>query len=370
MKQSANLLEIIKTIFRYKWIIVGLCAVTFVGTALVSLLLPNYYKATTTFFAASEDLAKPESLFSELGSNIQTKYYGSEDDIDRLMTIAQSNELKDFLIDTFNLFEHYKINPKKQKARYRARLKVDKYYDILKTDRDALQLSFEDENPEFAAQIANTARNKIEVFALQLVRNNQSKGLRANEVNLSEKARLLQTLADSMAILRNTYGIFDGIEQTQDLADVITGMQSKLTYDRARLGQYRKTPNAKGVQDSIAHLQAKVEGMEITLDTLSKKMSFWQEGLAAVLDTESQYYDLAERLQEDRERTRVLQATYTADVPAVLLLESAEVPLYKSRPKRSILVIGATFLMFCFMVLGVVIFDNYKDVDWKSIVNA
>ena len=370
MKQSANLLEVIKTIFKYKWTIVIFCAVTFIGTALISLLLPNFYKSTTIFFAASEDLAKPESLFAELGSNIRTEYYGNEDDIDRLMTVAQSNELKDFLIDTFNLFEHYKIKPTANKARYRTRLKVDKYYDILKSDRNALQLSFEDKDPEFAAQIANTARNKIEQIALQLIRNNQAKSLFANQSNLNEKAKLLQTLADSMAFLRDTYGIFDGIEQTKDLADLIVQMENAHTFDQARLEQYKKMSGRPAIQDSITVLTARVEGMEATLDTLNKKMSFWQEGLAAVMDTERQYFNLSERLAEDRERTRILQATYAAEVPAILLVERAEVPLYKSRPKRSILVIAATFLMFSVMILGVVIFENYKDVDWKSIVNA
>lgn len=370
MKQTANLLGIIKTIFKYKWVIIMLCAITFVSTALISLLLPNYYKATTVFFAASEDLAKPESLFSELGSNIRTEYYGNEDDIDRLMTVAQSNELQDFLIDTFNLFEHYKINPTAEKARYRARLKVNKYYDILKTDRNALELSFEDKDPAFAAQFANVARDKIEQIALALIRSNQSKSLRANEANLGEKSRLLQILADSMSVLRNTYGIFDGVQQTQDLADVIVQMENRLTYDKARLNQYQKMPKRGSVRDSIAYLEARVEGMHVTLDTLNKKMKFWQRGLAAVMDTETQYFDLSERLIEDRERTRILQATYSAEVPAILPVESAEVPLYKSRPKRSILVLGATFLMFCFMVLGVVIFENYKEVDWKSIIDA
>jgi uncharacterized protein involved in exopolysaccharide biosynthesis len=370
MKQPANLLGVIKTIFKYKWTILVLCAMTFVGTAFISLLLPNYFKATTIFFAASEDLAKPESLFTELGSNIRTEYYGSESDIDRLMTVAHSNELKDFLIDTFNLYQHYKINPAVPKAKYRARLKVNKYYDIIKTDRDALELSFEDKDPAFAAQVANAARNKIENIALQLIRSNQSKSLRANENNVTDKNKLLQVLADSLAVLRKTYGIYDGIEQTQDLGGLISATQNKLTYDNARLSQYRKMASRAGIQDSIAYLEAKVEGLGVTLDTLASKMALWQEGLAAVMDTEKQYFDLAQRLSGDRERTRILQATYVADVPAVLLVEKAEIPLYKSRPKRSILVLAATFLMFCFMILGVVVFENYKEVDWKSIVNA
>jgi uncharacterized protein involved in exopolysaccharide biosynthesis len=50
-----------------------------------------------------------------------------------------------------------------------------------------------------------------------------------------------------------------------------------------------------------------------------------------------------------------------------VVVEEAEVPLIKSRPKRSIIVIGAAFIAFIFTVIGILILDTYRDVDWKSI---
>ncbi|HKK76845.1 MAG TPA: hypothetical protein VJ953_17345 [Saprospiraceae bacterium] len=368
MEQSANLLPVLKTILKYKWTIFILCAVTFVGTAGISLLLPNYYKATTIFFAASEDLAKPESLFSERGSNIQTEYYGNEDDRDRLLTVAQSNELKDFLIDSFQLYAHYKMNPEAPKAKYRMRKKVNKYYDIIQTDRDAIKLSYEDKDPEFAARIANAAREKIQNITLRLVRSNQIKSLRANESNLGTKTQNLEVISDSLASLQGKYGIYNGAEQVQGLAERISTMEGRLTNRQTQLGILKQSSSVP--RDTITFLNAQVKGLSTTLDTLKTRLDLWRQGLGKITALEQQHEDLARRLAQDRERTRVLQATYLADVPVVLVVETAEVPLYKSRPSRSILVLAATFIMFCFSVLGVLFFEYYKEVDWKSVLDA
>lgn len=363
-----NLLQVVKTIFKYKRTIVLLCGVTFVGTAGISLLLSNYYKATTVFFAASEDLAKPENLFSERGSNIPTQYYGNGDDLDRLLTVAESNELKDYLIDSFNLFEHYKVNPEAAKAKYRIRKKVNKYYDILKTDKDAVQLSFEDKDPEFASKIANAAREKIQEIALQLIRNNQVKSLTANQLNLEVKSKTLGVVGDSLAGLQARYGIYNGAEQVQGLAEKISTTEGQLINYRTQLETLK---GSRGVsRDTIIYLSAKVNGLGTSLDTLNKRLDTWREGLSKIVALERQHTDLAFRLAEDRERTRVLEATYNSEVPAVILVEQAEAPLYKSRPSRSILVLAGTFLMFCFSILGVLFFEYYKDVDWKSILDA
>ena len=56
--------------------------------------------------------------------------------------------------------------------------------------------------------------------------------------------------------------------------------------------------------------------------------------------------------------------------PTTLLLESGEVPVVKSRPKRALIVIAAVMIAFILAVLGILIFDNYKEVDWKEVTKG
>ncbi|MEL6718986.1 MAG: hypothetical protein AAFP82_09745 [Bacteroidota bacterium] len=62
-----------------------------------------------------------------------------------------------------------------------------------------------------------------------------------------------------------------------------------------------------------------------------------------------------------------MRAAYTAEISAIILVEKAAVPIVKSRPIRSILVLASVIAAFVFMVIGVLLYDNYKDLDWKGI---
>ena len=49
------------------------------------------------------------------------------------------------------------------------------------------------------------------------------------------------------------------------------------------------------------------------------------------------------------------------------IVEVAEPPLLKSRPKRSILVLASVLAAFLFSVLGVLIAEAYRDFKWQDI---
>jgi tyrosine-protein kinase Etk/Wzc len=44
-----------------------------------------------------------------------------------------------------------------------------------------------------------------------------------------------------------------------------------------------------------------------------------------------------------------------------VLIESGKVPIMKSRPKRSILILSAVLVSFIFSVIGVLLLENYRE---------
>jgi len=76
--------------------------------------------------------------------------------------------------------------------------------------------------------------------------------------------------------------------------------------------------------------------------------------------------NFGEQLSIDKERLAQLQATYDANVNALHVIEKAEVPVIKSWPKRSIIVIGAAFLTFVLMCLWVLLQDQFNKNNWKE----
>lgn len=364
MEQKASLLGVVQSLYKWRKHIVIICGVAGLGTALITLFLPNYYQASTLFYAAHPDLAKPEILFNR-GNQLRSFYYGGEDDVDRLLTIGESGELLDYLIDSFDLYDRYDINPDLPKAPIRVREELLSLYTIQRNKREAIDLSVEDRDPEVAAKMANAARDKIDVLAQQLIKTNQKRTLQAYLNNLQSKGANLNQLGDSLADVRAKYGIYNVPAQSELLTGQYSTARAKLAREASKLKALRD--NRSIPRDTIAYLSATVNGLETQVDSLGAQMDRFRSGMSRILSLEKEYVDANQTLSDDRERTKQLQATYDAEISAIILVEEAEVPVLKSRPHRSVIVIAAGAIAFIFSVLGVLLLEAYRSVKWQEV---
>ena len=174
MERQENLLDVLRTIFRRKKTILYICAITAIGSVIFSLMKDDYYQAVTLFYAANHDLAKP----SPLGDNSAARnYYGTGEDIDRIMAICNSNLVADYLIQKFDLYNHYDIDTSTLRSKAKVKLEFFKLYNITKTKYDGIELSVEDKDPKLAAEIANAGRIRVNEVAQNMIKQSQAKEL-------------------------------------------------------------------------------------------------------------------------------------------------------------------------------------------------
>jgi capsule polysaccharide export protein KpsE/RkpR len=364
MKQKDSLLGVVETIFKWKKIILITCLATAAGTAIITLLLPVYYKSTTIFYAASPDLAIPESIFGN--SSEAPNYYGTENDMDRLLSIANSGELGTFMIDSFNLYRHYDIDSTSSLGPYSIRLKFAKYFDVVKTKYDAIELSVEDQDKELAARMANAARERINFLGQKLIKDSQAKIIATYEGNIREKEIDLHTLNDSLQWVRHKYGVFNPLAQSEGLSDLMAKAQAKRNNAEAKVEALKSTGSFR---DSVLLLQANIKGYANEVVKLRERLDTFNQGMAQVEVLKNTQTGASEQLAQDKERYKQTKASFASDFPATLLLEPGPVPLIKSRPKRALTVVAATLAAFVFSVIGVIIFETYRDVDWRMILH-
>lgn len=365
MEQKDNLLEVIKTLLKWRKPLIFVGGITAIASVIISLALPNYYAATTVFLAVSPDQSMPELVFSS--TPMRAQYYGNENDIDRLLTIAESNELIDFLVDTFQLFAHYDIEPEHPKARYMARLAFRDLYEVQKTKRDAIELSVEDKDRELAMRIANTARDKIDQFARQLIKSNLEKTIKTYQASINTQQRQVDWLSDTLTWLRREFGIFNTVAQTEFLTSQLLEAETKLARDRGRLNALQQ--QGGGIPaDTIAYIKANVSGLEESIDTLRVRIDRLNAGLPVVSTFEKQYFESSAVLTEDIGRYKKWRDTYESDIPAIILVEPATLPVIKSRPRRSIIVLASLAIVMLFSVVAVMLIETYRDVKWGKLL--
>ncbi len=361
MNQNENLIDILAIFYKWRKKIILLCIIAAVLSVCLSLTLDNYYQSTTVFYAASPDLAKPTPLGANEG---EKDFYGEEEDIDRLLSIAGSSEVVDYLISKYDLYAHYDIDPNSKKGPVKIREKFQKLYQTLKTKFGAIQLSVEDKDPQLASKIANDARNKIDLIAQRLIKDSQNQLLQTFKTNIVSKGEIIKVLSDSLYRTREKFSIYNTESQGQVYAELLAKTSSSLNDKRARLKIYQ---SAAALQDSVQYLTAAIKGLENQQRSLNDQVNWFNKGLAHVMNLEFEQKDFAKQLSLDKERYKQLQAAYNTPFSSIHVVEKAETPIDKSRPKRSIIVLSALLLTFVFSLLFILFLEGYRSLDWDKI---
>lgn len=354
MEQGENLLDIVQLLWKRKKIILLTAFITVVGSAGISLLLPVYYKSTTLFLAASPDQSMPDLVFGT--GKREAEYYGGQSDINRILTVAGSSELSDLMIQKFKLFNHYKIQENSPKANYKIRQKLKKLFKVSKTDKDAIAIVVEDRDPLIAMEMANFAREMTDSLVRQLIKKGQEKGINNYRNQIEEKENKISSISDSLNRIRTQYGILNISAQSENLSTLAEETQADLTLNRIRLESLKKTGLAN--KDTLALLEGTVKGQELLVNDLRTKLSLFSEGMPVVTSLSEEYTDLNRILNYEKEGLRRLLTVYQSETPSTILVESAELPDIKSKPRRSLLVIISLAIALFSLSLGIVIFDK------------
>lgn len=370
MNTNESLLGVFHTIYQWRKRLIYATLAVGVATALISLFLDDYYQASTTFYAASSDLTKPDRVFGPPGSYVE--YFGSGADIDRLLTIAGSTQLVDRMIDTFDLFTRFQIDPQGEKARERVRLKMSGRLSINQTKYDGIIIQVEDTDPEQSAIMANTARNIVDQITREHIRNSQKLLLETYEISIDQKQEYLTHLADSLEGIQRSFGVYDYRLQYQVIGDQISRKTIQLAGDEARLETYRRIQYNN--RDTIANITARVAALQSELADLNgtsdgKRFNIRDFGHGATLfsKVQQQFESTKNQLSYDMEKANHLRAAMDGDTPAVIPFEEALAPEIKVRPKRAFMVITAMALTFVFGILYLLVKRQYEQLNWKQL---
>ncbi len=370
MENQDNLLGVLATVVRNRKTLFRLALLTGVLTAGISLLLPDYYSSTATFYAASPQLASPELTFGNTG--LVADYYGDEHDLDRLLTIADGNELVDFMINKFGLYTHYDIDSTKRKAPFKVREHFRKLYSVEKTKADAVEITVEDTDREYAAQMANAAMMKVDQIASRLTRESQGKQKGGFETLMADKRKLLKVYDDSLSAQRDRYGIIDPGSQGQVLVEMVGKVEAEVNRLTIALTELANNPDIP--RDTIAFMKANLKAYQKQLFDLtdphsSKSLNLprFNQGLAVFQETQDLHYQARKQLSYDIERYKQVSASLQTEIPSVHIVQVAEVPVVKSRPTRSLLVVAAVAAALIFGLLALLLAEHYRGVDWREL---
>lgn len=349
-----SLLNVFQEIYKWKKHIIISVLIVGIITTIICLFLPNYYKASTTFYAASPTLANPTALGYD--DNIRYIYGGSED-LDRLFSIVNSNELQSYLIKKFDLFKRYEVDSTTSEGRHLMGLMFKENYKTLSTKYEAIELSVEDKDPIIAAQIANEARNYANMISQRLIKETQVTNIKSVEKNITLQEAKVSALADTIQLKKSKSKVIDPYFQSETYSTEVIRAEGNLADAKAKGDFYSKYDSKK---DSTIKYRAIASGLENKLRQLRSDLTTFYEVGPWLKKKETEYTRASDQLSIEKEKLNLIQSTYNSDFAGLHVIDKAYPPERKSRPKRSLIILGAMLLTFLAASLGVLLINSLK----------
>ena len=360
----AHLLGVLQSLWRWKLPIVYVTAAGALLAIVISLLLPEYYTSSTTFLTISPDQVSIDGVFGNTNGRMQ--FYGSGDDIDRTMSVAESDALVDHMITSFDLYTVYDIDTTKRKAPLYVRREFLDNYEVTKNARDAIELEITDQDPERAAAMATAARRQVNDISLTLIRGTQERSAQSLRREIASAEENLEEIDNRIQELRQRSGVYNTEAQSEALATRTTTLDNDIVTTEAKLESYRRG-GGRGARDSIAKYRVQLAGYREAKVNLDSQLVRLNGSLGPIDNLEEERARLNQALSRNRIRLKQYETVLGTDMRAIEVLEEARVPVARSYPVRSLIVIGATLVSFLFAVVGVLFIDAGRRYDWGQV---
>lgn len=208
MDKEFNLISVIRIILKWKKQIAGVTLLSGIAAALFSLfIMDEYFLSWATFYPTNQYLNDRSMIFNTESSGGQIDYFGNKNDVNRVLTIANSAPIIEYVIDSFKLADHYKIDKARKYWRTEVRKEFEGNFKAIKTDREGVQISIYDTDPIVAAAMVNCIVEKTDAVNKEHIAKSKEDLYKLMSGQIVEQQAKIDGLVDTLADLSQKYSI-------------------------------------------------------------------------------------------------------------------------------------------------------------------
>lgn len=378
-EEEINLLELLQVIVKRKMLIVKVCSAAIVASVLYSLTLPNMYAATAKILPPQKESGGGLSaLLGQAGgglaglAGIAAGGLGSGGEL--YLGILKSRSVADAVIQRLDLTKVYQA-----KTLEAARKNLDGLVTVQAAKDGIISITAQDRDPKRSASLANAF---VDELGRTTIRLNLSKA-GTERVFLEKRLALvkndLKTAEDDLKLFAQHNKIVQVDAQAKASIEGVARLKGELATKEVQLAvvssnQTEQSPEVKAIHTGINRLKAELESLsgnrgggegipsigtmpEVGLEYLRKMRE---------LKTQEAIFD---QLTKQYEMAKISEAK---DSSSFQVLDDAVVPINKSKPKRTLIVLLSAVAAFFISILLIFVqeyFTKVSDEDRKIIDN-
>lgn len=332
---SNDSVDLLVFLYKKRLPIIIITAIGAIAAIIISLMMTPMFKSSVTMYPASSASVSKSLLSNNTKGNMMA--FGDEEETEQLLQILQSNDIINYIVDKYSLFEHYDIDTSSQFKRTSLYKTFNSNISFSKTKLQSISIVVFDEDPEYAANIAND----ISIYADSVMNKIRKKrawdALLIVEYEYKKLGNQIKEMSDSLSSL-NKLGVLDYKEQ-------VTSYTSGLAEGVA---------SGKISKSGIKYLENKLNNLQKyghTYNEISTFIEFEQE-----------------RLSRLKGKWVEAGVEYAQNLSYTFIINEAIPAEKKSKPVRWLIVVMSTIATFVFSILIVAFMDFFKN--FKKKVNA
>ncbi|MBQ1605183.1 MAG: hypothetical protein II088_00095 [Bacteroidales bacterium] len=320
---ASDVLLLIKRKWKHLLIV---CSVALIASLIISYCVPERYKSTVVLYPANSTSVS-QTLATDENTERGLLQFGEKEEVEQMMQMLQSNDIRNRIIEKYNLIEHYRIDPD---TKYLYTKLYDKYEDnvkISRTEYTSVKVEVLDESPDTAAMIANDISQLLDTVYARMQRDRAFRAVKIVENAMLEQEALVKNISDSLEKL-GQLGVIEVKSQTEMYSE-----------------QYA-IALANGNTSKVNELKSK-------LDTLAKYGGA-HTMLTAQLKEEVQILTLR------RNKFNQAKIELEQDLPNAFIVNKAEKAEKKTYPIRWLIVLSSVISAFLLALIVLAMIEPLK----------
>ncbi len=320
-------LDLLYFLYKKKIPIIAITLIGAVISIIVSLSITSRYTSSVILYPTSNVSISKSLLTNNARGNMMS--FGDEEETEQLLQILESDDIALRIIKKYDLMKHYDIDST-------SKFKETALYNIYngnisfsKTPFQSVRIAVTDEDPVFAANIANDISNLADT-AMNAIRKKRAwNSLLIVEYEYKKLQKQIQEMSDSLTVL-NSLGV---LNYTVQISSYSSGLAE---------GIARGTISKKGIQ-ILEEKTAKLE-----------KYGHIHNELTNYIELEQR------RLSELKAKWVEAGVEYAQNLSYRFIVNKATPAEKKSYPVRWLIVVLSTIASFVFAIMFTAFIEFYK----------
>jgi len=178
---------------------------------------PKFKSSVVLFPTTNSSISK--SLLSESAFEKENiLQFGEEEQVEQMLQILNSDEIRERIIEKFNLMEHYRIDADAAYPMTKLNKKFEENISFNRTEYLSVRIDVLDEDPQLAATMANEVSNLLDTVKTRMQHERARKALSIVEKEYRDFDAYLAAREDTLNKLRSL-GVLDYTAQVERLSE-------------------------------------------------------------------------------------------------------------------------------------------------------